>query len=140
MSTGVVVEIEPGAPSRRREALAPLMAAPFGILGPLVVWPALVVHLVLPMMAAGHLAGRGGRARFAADDRPRIADATRTSHGTRARTPAISTPTVAGSAVTIRARAAAAPGGADGGGGSRSRTARGPARHGGRAAASDAHP
>ena len=74
MSPGVVVEIESGAPSRRREALAPLMAAPFGILGPLVVWPALVVHLVLPIMAAGHLASRGGRARFAADDRPRVAD------------------------------------------------------------------
>ena len=38
------------------------------------VWPALVVHLALPIMAAGHLASRGGRARFAAEDRPRIAD------------------------------------------------------------------
>ena len=74
MSRRVVVEVEAGAPPGRREALAPLLAAPFGIAGPLVIWPAVVAQLALPMMAAGHLAWRGGRARFAAEDRPRIAD------------------------------------------------------------------
>ena len=74
MSRRVLVEVEPGAPPGRREALAPLLAAPFGIAGPLVIWPAVVAQLALPMMAAGHLAWRGGRARFAAEDRPRIAD------------------------------------------------------------------
>lgn len=74
MRAGVAVEVEPGAPPRRRDALAPLLAAPLGIAGPLVVWPALVLQLALPLMAAGHLAGRGGRARFAAEDRPRIGD------------------------------------------------------------------
>ena len=74
MSRRALVEVEPGAPPGRREALAPLLAAPFGIAGPLVIWPAVVAQLALPMMAAGHLAWRGGRARFAAEDRPRIAD------------------------------------------------------------------
>jgi hypothetical protein len=71
---GVAVEVEPSGRARRREALAPLLAVPFGVAGPLVLWPALVLHLALPVMAAGHLAWRGGRARFAAEDRPRIAD------------------------------------------------------------------
>jgi hypothetical protein len=71
---GVAVDAGPGAPARRRDALAPLLAAPLGIAGPLVLWPALVLHLALPVMAAGHLAARGGRARFADGDRPRIAD------------------------------------------------------------------
>jgi hypothetical protein len=74
VSGRVVVEVESGPSPGRREALAPLLAAPLGIAGPLVVWPALVVHFALPMMVAGHLAWRGGRARFAAEDRPRIAD------------------------------------------------------------------
>ena len=61
VSRRVLVEVEPGAPPGRREALAPLLAAPFGIAGPLVIWPAIVAQLALPMMAAGHLSWRGGR-------------------------------------------------------------------------------
>ena len=75
MSGRVVVEVEAGAPPRRREALAALLGGPLvGIAGPLVLWPALVAHVALPVMAAGHLAGRAGRERFAAEDRSRIVD------------------------------------------------------------------
>ena len=74
MSGRVVVEVEGGAPARRRDLAGVLFALPFGIAGPLVLWPAVVVQLALPLMAAGHLAWRGGRDRFAAEDRPRIAD------------------------------------------------------------------
>jgi hypothetical protein len=74
VSGRVVVDIEGGAPARRRDLAGVLLALPLGIAGPLVLWPAVVVHLALPLMAAGHLAWRGGRDRFAAEDRPRIAD------------------------------------------------------------------
>jgi hypothetical protein len=74
VSARVAVHIEPAGAARRRDALAPLLAAPLGIAGPLVLWPAVVAWFALPLMAAGHLAWRGGRDRFAAEDRPRMAD------------------------------------------------------------------
>ena len=54
MRAGVTVEAGPGAPARRRDALAPLLAAPFGIAGPLVLWPALVLHLALELKRPYH--------------------------------------------------------------------------------------
>lgn len=74
MRGGVTVHISEG-PARRRAAVAALLVAPaLGILGPLALWPLLVLHVGLPVMTAGHLVTRGSRARFVAEDRPRIAD------------------------------------------------------------------
>ncbi len=67
-------EVAPPRRVRRRDALGPLLLAPLlGIAGPLVLWPALVVHLALPLAVARHVAG-AGRARFAAEDAPRVAE------------------------------------------------------------------
>lgn len=43
------------------------------MVGPLVLWPALVVHVALPLTAARHLVG-DGRLRFVGEDAPRIAE------------------------------------------------------------------
>lgn len=70
----VTVEIAPPARIGRRGALARLVAGPaLGILGPLALWPAAVLHLALPATAALHLARRPGRD-YLADDGPRVAD------------------------------------------------------------------
>lgn len=74
MRGGVTVHVAGAAPRRRDAAAALLLAPTLGILGPLVLWPALVLHVGLPVMTVGHLATTGGRARFAAEDRPRIVD------------------------------------------------------------------
>ena len=75
--TGPVVslDVDPPGPARRRQALGPLLLAPLlGVVGPLVLWLALVVYLALPVTVAFHLV-RDGRTRFAAEDAPRIAEA-----------------------------------------------------------------
>lgn len=74
-SPTVSLDLDPPGPARRRQALGPLLLAPLlGVVGPLLLWLALVVHLALPVTVAFHLV-RDGRTRFAAEDAPRIAEA-----------------------------------------------------------------
>ena len=70
----MAVELDPPVRLGRGGALARLAGAPaLGIAGPLVLWPAAVVHLALPLMAALHLARRPSR-EYLRDDAPRVAD------------------------------------------------------------------